>query len=175
MEIKLYNSLSNKIETFKPIHENQLMMYVCGPTVYNDIHIGNARPVVFFDMIARFFKAIGYQVKYVSNFTDIDDKIIKKALEEGLTEKEVAEKYIKRYLDVCDALNCTSVDVHPRVTEWISSIIDFIDQLKQNGFAYQVEDNVYFRVRRDPHYGVLSNQRLDDLHSRCNRQRTFLP
>ena len=163
MEIKLYNSLTNKLETFKPIKENELSMYVCGPTVYNDIHIGNARPVVFFDTVARFFKALGYQVTYVSNYTDIDDKIIKKAKEEGLSEKEVAEKYINHYNKVCSALNATMVDIHPRVTEWIGGIIEFINELVQKGCAYQVGDNVYFRVRSDEKYGVLSNQRLDDL------------
>lgn len=163
MEIKLYNSLSNQLEVFHPIKENELSMYVCGPTVYNDIHIGNARPVVFFDTVARFFKALGYKVTYVSNYTDIDDKIIKKAKEEGLSEKEVAEKYIEHYNAICNALNATMVDVHPRVTQWINGIIGFIDELVQKGCAYQVGDNVYFRVRSDDKYGVLSNQRLDDL------------
>ncbi len=163
MEIKLYNSLSNQLEVFHPIKENELSMYVCGPTVYNDIHIGNARPVVFFDTVARFFKALGYKVTYVSNYTDIDDKIIKKAKEEGLSEKEVAEKYIEHYNAICNALNATMVDIHPRVTQWINGIIGFIDELVQKGCAYQVGDNVYFRVRSDDKYGVLSNQRLDDL------------
>ena len=163
MEIKVYNSLTNSVEPFKPIIPNELSIYVCGPTVYNDIHIGNARPVVFFDTVCRFFKAIGYKVKYVSNFTDIDDKIIKKAKEEGLTEKEVAEKYIERYLKVCNDFNCEPVFIHPRVTEWISEIADFISELVKEGFAYQVGDNVYFRVRSSEKYGILSNQKLDDL------------
>ncbi|MBR2891896.1 MAG: cysteine--tRNA ligase [Bacilli bacterium] len=163
MEIKIYNSLTNTIEPFKPIKPNELSIYVCGPTVYNDIHIGNARPVVFFDTVCRFFKTIGYNVKYVSNFTDIDDKIIKKAKEEGLTEKELAEKYITRYLRVCNEFNCEPAFCYPRVTEWIGDIADFIKELVQKGFAYQVGDNVYFRVRSSDKYGILSNQKLDDL------------
>lgn len=163
MVIKIYNSLTNKLEEFKPIQENKLSMYVCGPTVYNDIHIGNARPVVLFDTISRFFKAIGYEVKYVSNFTDIDDKIIKKATLENLTEKEVAEKYIERYLDVCSKLNCEEIYNHPRVTEWMNKITSFIKELIDNDLAYIVDDNVYFRIKKAPQYGILSNQKIDDL------------
>ena len=163
MDIKVYNSLTNKVEPFKPIEEGKLKMYVCGPTVYNDPHIGNARPVVFFDTVARFFKAIGYEVTYVSNFTDIDDKIIKKAQADGISEKELSEKYIERYLKVCDGLNCNNVDIRPRVTEWMEDILKFIGELKDKGFAYQVGDNVYFRVRSSDKYGVLSNQKIDDL------------
>ncbi len=163
MEVKVYNSLTNTVEPFKPINDNELNIYVCGPTVYNDIHIGNARPVVFFDTVCRFFKVIGYNVKYVSNFTDIDDKIIKKAKEEGLTEKELAEKYINRYLKVCKEFNCEPVYKHPRVTEWIDEIVLFIKELVDKKYAYQVGDNVYFKVRSSDKYGILSNQKLDDL------------
>ena len=163
MEIKIYNSLTNKIEEFHPIEENKLSIYVCGPTVYNDIHIGNARPVIFFDTVCRFFKTLGYEVKYVTNFTDIDDKIIKKAKEEGITEKELAEKYIERYLKVCREFNCEEASVYPKVTEWISEITKFIDNLKEKGFAYQVGDNVYFSVSKAKEYGVLSNQKLSEL------------
>ena len=163
MEIKIYNSLTNKIEVFKPIKENELSIYVCGPTVYNDIHIGNARPVVFFDTVCRFFKTIGYKVRYVTNFTDIDDKIIKKAKEEGVSEKELAEKYIERYLKVCHDFNCESANTYPRVTEWIGEITGFIKDLMDKGFAYQVGDNVYFSVSKACEYGVLSNQRLSEL------------
>ena len=163
MEIKIYNSLTNKIEEFHPIEENKLSIYVCGPTVYNDIHIGNARPVIFFDTVCRFFKTLGYEVKYVTNFTDIDDKIIKKAKEEGITEKELAEKYIERYLKVCREFNCEEASVYPKVTEWISEITKFIDDLKEKGFAYQVGDNVYFSVSKAQEYGVLSNQKLSEL------------
>ena len=163
MEIKIYNSLTNKIEEFHPIEENKLSIYVCGPTVYNDIHIGNARPVIFFDTVCRFFKTLGYEVRYVTNFTDIDDKIIKKAKEEGITEKELAEKYIERYLKVCREFNCEEASIYPKVTEWISEITKFIDDLKEKGFAYQVGDNVYFSVSKAQEYGVLSNQKLSEL------------
>ncbi len=163
--IKVYNSLTNKIENFVPLKENEISMYVCGPTVYNHIHLGNARPVIFFDTMKRFFEYIGYQVKMVSNFTDIDDKIIKKALEEKKTEEEISEKYIQAYLEVCQKLGCEEDVIHPRVTNTIQEIIDFIDQLVKNGYAYQNGDDVYFRVRSIKEYGVLSNQKLDDLES----------
>ena len=165
MQIKLYNSLTNQIEEFKPIKENEISMYVCGPTVYNDIHIGNARPVVFFDMVHRFFKYLGYNVKYVSNFTDIDDKIIKKAKEQNINEEEVAEKYIKAYLDVCSGFNCLEYYANPRVTMCIPQITDYIQKLVENGYAYQQGDNVYFRVHKSPKYGILSNQQLDSLEA----------
>ncbi|MBQ8292434.1 MAG: cysteine--tRNA ligase [Bacilli bacterium] len=163
--MKLYNSLTNKIEDFKPIKEGEVSMYVCGPTVYNDIHIGNARPVVFFDMVHRFFDYLGYNVKYVSNFTDIDDKIIKKASELSITEEEVAEKYINAYLDVCRGFNCMPYYANPRVTNTIDQITDYIKQLVDLGYAYQSGDNVYFRVRKAKQYGILSNQQLDNLEA----------
>ncbi len=165
MQVKLYNSLTNKIEEFKPIKENEISMYVCGPTVYNDIHIGNARPVVFFDMVHRFFNHLGYNVKYVSNFTDIDDKIIKKAIELKISEVEVAEKYIEAYLKVCSGFNCLPYYANPRVTNTISQITDYIAELVEKGFAYQSGDNVYFRVRKNERYGILSNQQLDNLEA----------
>lgn len=165
MQIKLYNSLTNKIEDFKPIKENEISMYVCGPTVYNDIHIGNARPVVFFDMVHRFFKFLGYDVKYVSNFTDIDDKIIKRASELKITEEEVAEKYIEAYLKICSDFNCLPYYANPRVTKTIPQITEYIKQLVDLGYAYQQGDNVYFRVRKAPQYGILSNQQLDNLEA----------
>ncbi len=164
-DIKIYNSLSNSVEEFKPIKENEISMYVCGPTVYNDIHIGNGRPVIFFDVIKRFFTYLGYKVKMVENFTDIDDKIIKKAHDEGVTEKEISERYIKAFLDVCDKAGCENDIVHPKVTENISEILDFIHQLVENKNAYISGDDVYFRVRSVPSYGILSNQRIDELES----------
>ncbi len=165
MQIKLYNSLTNKVEDFKPIKEGEISMYVCGPTVYNDIHIGNARPVVFFDMVNRFFKYLGYDVKYVSNFTDIDDKIIKKALELNISEEEVAETYINAYLKVCSGFNCLPYFANPRVTKTIPQITEYIKKLVDLGYAYQQGDNVYFRVRKVPKYGILSNQQLDNLEA----------
>ena len=163
--IKVYNSLTNKMEDFKPIKKDEISMYVCGPTVYNHMHIGNARPVVFFDTVRRFFEYIGYQVKMVSNFTDIDDKIIQKAIEENPTEDSISEKYIKAYLDACDKIGCNKQVIHPRVTEHIEDIILYIDRLVKTAHAYQSGDDVYFDVRSIPEYGILSNQKLDNLES----------
>ncbi len=163
--IKVYNSLSNKIEDFKPITDGIVTMYVCGPTVYNHMHIGNARPVIFFDTVKKFLEYIGYDVKMVSNFTDIDDKIIKKALEENITEEEVSTKYINAYLEACDKIGCSNDIKHPKVTENIEGIIQFIEELVKKGHAYQSGDDVYFDVRSISNYGVLSNQKLDNLES----------
>lgn len=163
--IKVYNSLTNKMEDFKPIKKDEISMYVCGPTVYNHMHIGNARPVVFFDTVRRFFEYIGYQVKMVSNFTDIDDKIIQKAIEENTTEDSISEKYIKAYLDACDKIGCNKQVIHPRVTEHIEDIILYIDRLVKTAHAYRSGDDVYFDVRSIPEYGILSNQKLDNLES----------
>lgn len=163
--IKVYNSLTNKMEDFKPIKKDEISIYVCGPTVYNHMHIGNARPVVFFDTVRRFFEYIGYQVKMVSNFTDIDDKIIQKAIEENTTEDSISEKYIKAYLDACDKIGCNKQVIHPRVTEHIEDIILYIDRLVKTAHAYQSGDDVYFDVRSIPEYGILSNQKLDNLES----------
>ena len=163
--IKVYNSLTNKMEDFKPIKKDEISMYVCGPTVYNHMHIGNARPVVFFDTVRRFFEYIGYQVKMVSNFTDIDDKIIQKAIEENTTEDSISEKYIKAYLNACDKIGCNKQVIHPRVTEHIEDIILYIDRLVKTAHAYQSGDDVYFDVRSIPKYGILSNQKLDNLES----------
>ena len=163
--IKLYNSLTNKIEDFKPIVENEVSMYVCGPTVYNHMHIGNARPVIFFDTVKKYLEYIGYNVKMVSNFTDIDDKIIKKALEENISEEEVSTKYIDAYLDACKKIGCSEDIIHPKVTENIEGIVEFINELVQKGYAYQSGDDVYFDVRSIKNYGILSNQKLDNLES----------
>lgn len=161
--IKLYNSLTNKIEEFKPIKENEVSMYVCGPTVYSNIHIGNSRPVVFFDTVARFFEYMGYKVTYVSNFTDIDDKIIKRAKEEGITEKEVSEKYIASISTTYRRLNCLPHYKNPKVTETMGQIIDFIDDLVKKGGAYIVDNDVYFDVSKISEYGVLSGQTVEKL------------
>lgn len=161
--IKLYNSLTNKIEEFKPIKENEVSMYVCGPTVYSNIHIGNSRPVIFFDTVSRFFKYLGYKVTYVSNFTDIDDKIIKRAKEEGITEKEVSEKYIKEISETYKRLNCLPHDKNPKVTETMDQIIDFIDELVKKDGAYVVGKDVYFDVAKIGEYGILSGQTTENL------------
>ena len=163
--MKLYNSYTLKTEEFKPIEEGKVSMYVCGPTVYNHAHIGNARPIVVFDTLRRTFEALGYKVKFVSNFTDVDDKIINKALEEGISEKEIAERYIKAYNEVRSSLNIIPVDVTPRVTETMKEIIDFIDVLVKNGSAYVVDGDVYFSVEADEKYGELSHQKLEDLNA----------
>lgn len=163
--MKLYNSYTLKTEEFKPIEEGKVSMYVCGPTVYNHAHIGNARPIVVFDTLRRTFEALGYKVKFVSNFTDVDDKIINKAIEEGVSEREIAERYIKAYNEVRSSLNIIPVDVTPRVTETMDEIIDFIDVLVKNGSAYVVDGDVYFSVEADEKYGELSHQRLEDLNA----------
>lgn len=161
--IKLYNSLTNKIEEFKSIKDKEVMMYVCGPTVYSNIHIGNSRPVIFFDTVARFFKYVGYNVTYVSNFTDIDDKIIKRAREEGVTEKEISEKYISEIKKTYERLNCLPHDANPKVTETMDDIISFIEMLIEKGGAYVVDGDVYFDVSKINEYGVLSCQTVENL------------
>lgn len=163
--MRLYNSYTLKVEEFKPIKEHEVSMYVCGPTVYNHAHIGNARPIVVFDTLRRTFEALGYKVKFVSNFTDVDDKIINKAIEEGVDERTIADRYIKAYNDVRNSLNIIPVDVTPRVTETMDEIIEFIDKLVKNGNAYVVDGDVYFSVESDPKYGELSHQKLDDLNA----------
>lgn len=161
--MKLFNSMSQKIEEFKPITEGQVNMYVCGPTVYNYPHIGNARPIVVFDTLKRTFMALGYKVKMVSNYTDVDDKIIKVAKECGISEKEVTEKFIKAYNDDRLALHAMMPDAAPKVTETMDAIIAFIDLLVKKEHAYVVDGDVYFRVSSVENYGKLSNQQIDDL------------
>ena len=163
MEIKLFNSLSNKIEVFKPIKPNRVSIYVCGPTVYNSPHIGNCRPAVVFDMFRRFLTYLNYDVTYVSNFTDVDDKIINKAAELNISEKQLADHYIEEYLNILDSLNCIRANYNPRVTETMDQIIDYIKTLVDKGHAYYKNDNVYFRVDSIKDYGKLSNINLDDL------------
>lgn len=163
MEVKLYNSLTNQKEVFKPIKENEVTCYVCGPTVYNFVHIGNMRPVVTFDILRRLFIRLGNKVTFISNFTDIDDKIIKQAKEEGISEKEIAEKYIEAFEQDRENIHSLKPDYQPRVTNTMKDIVDFIDQLVQKGFAYEVNGDVYFRVNKIKDYGTLSNMKIDDL------------
>ncbi len=163
--IKLYNSKNLAVEEFKPIHEGHVDMYVCGPTVYNYAHIGNARPMIVFDVLKRLFEAEGYTVKYVSNFTDVDDKIINKAIEEGTTEQVIAERYIDAYQDVRKMLNTELPDITPRVTETMDAIIEFVDELVKKGNAYVVDGDVYFSVDSVPTYGEISHQRMDMLEA----------
>lgn len=161
--MKIFNSMHNKIEEFQPIVENEVSMYVCGPTVYNYAHIGNARPIIVFDTLKRTFMALGYKVKMVSNYTDVDDKIIKKAIELGVDEKEVSEKFIKAYNDVRLGLHAMMPDTAPKVTETMDAIIAFIDLLVKKDHAYVVDGDVYFRVNSVAQYGALSNQQVKDL------------
>lgn len=161
--IQLYNSLHNKLEEFKPLKEGEVSMYVCGPTVYNYPHIGNARPIIVFDTFKKMFEASGLKVKYVSNYTDVDDKIIKKAKEEGVDEKVISERYIQAYNEDRKRLHADMPDVTPRVTETMDEIIAFIDDLVESGYAYEIDGDVYFRVSKVEDYGKLSKQRIDDL------------
>ncbi len=163
MDIRLYDSFSNRVETFVPLRKGHVDMYVCGPTVYNYVHIGNMRPVVVFDVLRRFFERVGYTVTFVSNYTDVDDKIINKALEEGKGEKEIADFFIKAYADSVSKIHSRLPDVAPRVTEYMPKIIGFIDQLVKVGAAYVVDGDVYFRVASVKDYGHLSNMKIDDL------------
>lgn len=161
--MKLYNSYTQALEPFVPMEEGKVSMYVCGPTVYNDPHIGNARPIVVFDTLYKTLKALGYNVTYASNYTDVDDKIIAKAIEENTTEKEITDRYIQSYQAVRQALGADNPDFTPRVTDTMDHIISFIDDLVKNGSAYVKDNDVYFRVNSDPSYGELSHQRLEDL------------
>ncbi|WP_075878026.1 cysteine--tRNA ligase [Merdibacter massiliensis] len=161
--MKIYNSMSMKLEEFQPLEEGKVSMYVCGPTVYNYPHIGNARPIVVFDTLKRTLQALGYEVKMVSNYTDVDDKIINVAKELGVSEKEVTDKFIKAYNDDRLALHAMMPDAAPRVTETMDAIIAFIALLVEKGYAYQVDGDVYFRVGKVNEYGSLSHQRIDDL------------
>lgn len=163
--MKIFNSYTNELEEFKPIHPGKVSMYVCGPTVYNYIHIGNARPVVFFDTVRRYLSSKGYDVKYASNFTDVDDKIIQKAIEENNSELMVSQKYINAFLSDIESLNCKTDYLQPKVTEYMEYIIDFIDDLVKKGYAYNVDGDVYFRVEKISDYGKLSNRNIDDLVS----------
>ena len=161
--MRFYNTMSNKIEEFKTIEDGKVKMYVCGPTVYNYIHLGNARPIIVFDTLARYFKYRGYDVTYIQNFTDVDDKIIKRANEEGISVKEVTEKYIKGFFEDIEPLNISDDIVRPKVTENMPEIIEIIKKLIDEGFAYEKDGNVFFEVKKFEEYGSLSNQKIDEL------------
>lgn len=163
MSVKLYNTLTRKKETFIPIEEGKVKMYVCGPTVYNYIHIGNARPAIVFDTVRRHLQYRGYDVMYVSNFTDVDDKLIRAANELGEEVPAVAERFIEAYFEDTEALGCQKADVHPRVTENIELIVAFISELVNKGFAYESGGDVYYRTRKFDGYGKLSHQSIDEL------------
>ena len=161
--MRFYNTMSNKIEEFKTIENGKVKMYVCGPTVYNYIHLGNARPIIVFDTLARYFKYRGYDVTYIQNFTDVDDKIIKRSNEEGISVKEVTEKYIKGFFEDIEPLNISDDIVRPKVTENMPEIIEIIKKLIDEGFAYEKDGNVFFEVKKFEEYGSLSNQKIDEL------------
>ena len=165
MGLKIYNSLSNKIEEFIPNKENVVNMYVCGPTVYNYIHIGNARPVIFYDMLRRYLEFSGYKVNYASNITDVDDKIINKALEQNKTESDIAKFFEEAYWSSVAKVGSKKPDMIPHATEYINEMIDFINELIEKGYAYNVDGDVFFRVSKISDYGCLSNQVTDDLES----------
>lgn len=163
--MKLFNTLTRQKEEFIPLEPGKVKLYACGPTVYNFIHIGNARPICVFDTLRRYLEYRGYDVTFVQNFTDIDDKLINKANEEGVTVKEVAQRYIGEYLTDTEGLGIRPADIHPRATENMDTILDMVKALEDKGFAYAKDGNVYFRTRKFSEYGKLSHQPLDELES----------
>ena len=163
--MKIFNTLTREKQELVPVEEGTLKIYACGPTVYNYIHIGNARPLCVFDVLRRYFEWRGYKVTFVQNFTDIDDKLIKKANEEGITVKEVAERYIEEFWTDAKGLNVREATVHPKATENIDAIQDIISSLIEKGYAYESKGDVYFRAKKFKEYGKLSHQPLDDLEA----------
>ena len=163
--MKIFNTLTRNKDEFKPINEGEVKIYACGPTVYNFIHIGNARPLCVFDVLRRYFEWRGLKVNFVQNFTDIDDKLIKKANEEGITVPEVAERYIKEFWTDAKGLNVREATVHPRATENIEQIQGIISSLMENGYAYEAGGDVYYRAKKFEGYGKLSHQPLEDLEA----------
>ncbi|MDD4364047.1 MAG: cysteine--tRNA ligase, partial [Atribacterota bacterium] len=165
MSLKLYNTLTSKKEIFHPLEKDKVKMYVCGPTVYDFFHIGNARPFLIFEVLRRYFQFKKYQVKYVSNFTDIDDKVIKRANEMGVDFSEIAERYIKEYFQDADYLNIGRADVNPKATDHITDIIAFVEGLVEKGYAYAVDGDVFFEVNKFKDYGKLSKQNLEEIRA----------
>ena len=163
--MRLYNTMSKRKEEFVPVEEGKVRMYVCGPTVYNFIHIGNARPMIVFDTVRRYFEYKGYDVNYVSNFTDVDDKIIKKAIEEGVPAEEISQRYIEECKKDMDGMNIEPATTNPLATQEIDGMIDMISTLIEKGYAYEKNGTVYFRTRQFKDYGKLSHKNLDDLRS----------
>jgi len=163
--MKIYNTLTKRKEEFVPLEEGKVKMYVCGPTVYNFIHIGNARPMIVFDTVRRYMEYKGYEVNYVSNFTDVDDKIIAKAVEEGVSSDEISSRYIKECKKDMADMNVKEATTHPLATQEIDGMIDMIQTLIDKGFAYEVNGTVYFRVKNFKEYGKLSHKNLEDLQS----------
>lgn len=163
--MKLFNTMTREKQEFIPIRDGEVKMYSCGPTVYDYFHIGNARPFIIFDTLRRYLEYLGYKVTFVQNFTDIDDKMINRANKEGITVKELGERFIAEYFKDADALGIKRADVHPRATENIDAIIDIVKKLEEKGYAYNVNGNVYFRTKKFDGYGKLSHQPLEDLEA----------
>ena len=156
--MRLYNTMSKRKEEFIPLEEGKVRMYVCGPTVYNFIHIGNARPMIVFDTVRRYFEYKGYDVNYVSNFTDVDDKIIKRAIEEGVSSEEISKRYIAECKKDMEGMNVKPATTHPLATEEISGMISMIRTLMEKGYAYEKNGTVYFRTRQFQDYGKLDRK-----------------
>ncbi len=163
--MKLFNTMTRQKEEFKPIKDGEVSMYVCGPTVYNYFHIGNGRTFLVFDTIRRYFEYRGYKVNFIQNFTDIDDKMIKKANEENTTVKELGDRFIQEYYKDADGLNIKRATANPRATEYMDEIIQFVKDLIDKGYAYEVNGDVYFNTKQFKEYGKLSGQNLDDLQA----------
>ena len=163
--MKIFNTMSRQLEEFKPLEEGKVKMYACGPTVYNFIHIGNARPICIFDTMRRYLEFRGYDVTFVQNFTDVDDKIIKKANEEGVSSKEIAERYINEYLKDTEGLGIRKADIHPKATETMEEILKIVEKLEDDGYAYHIGGDVYFRTNKFKEYGKLSHQPIEELES----------
>ncbi|ARF68204.1 cysteine--tRNA ligase [Paenibacillus larvae subsp. pulvifaciens] len=163
MTLRMFNTMTREKEEFKPVVPGKVSMYVCGPTVYNYIHIGNGRPAIFFDVVRRYLTYLGYDVTYVVNFTDVDDKLIRKAEETGETVKELADRFIEAYLEDMEALGIRKADINPRVTENMDEIISFIRSLVDKGYAYENGGDVFYRTQKFADYGKLSHQNLDEL------------
>ena len=163
--MKLFNTMTRTKEEFIPLEEGKVKMYVCGPTVYNLIHIGNARPMIVFDTVRRYFQYKGYDVNFVSNFTDVDDKIIKRAIEEGVSADEISKRYIEECRKDMDGMNILPATKNPLATEEICGMVGMIQQLIDKGYAYEKNGTVYFRTRQFKEYGKLSHKNLDDLRS----------
>lgn len=163
--MKIFNSMTRVKEEFIPLKEGEISMYVCGPTVYNFFHIGNARTFIIFDTVRKYFEYRGYNVRFVQNFTDIDDKMIKRANDEHMSVKELGDKYIREYYKDADGLNITRANVNPRATEFVDDIIHFVKDLIDSGYAYEVDGDVYFSTKKFTEYGKLSGQNLDELQA----------
>jgi len=163
--MKIFNSMSMQKEDFIPIEEGKVRIYSCGPTVYNFIHVGNARPIIMFDVLRRYLEYRGYDVTFVQNFTDVDDKIINRANEEGISSKELSEKYITEYFTDCNGLGVREATIHPKATENIEQIISMVESLIQKGYAYEINGDVYYRTTKFADYGKLSHQPLEDLQA----------